>query len=399
MLREGGARAEGGRDGGDLEVGEGELDALMGQEEGRAGADGGRQAPGGAGGAGGREAGRRPAGGGEGAGTREESVLWSPGVLWALGYAVASIAITLFNKAVLSEYEFKFPLFLTMCQGAFTILALLVLKQARYLDFPEFNLQTAWQVAPLSLVSSFYIVVSLAALGDTNVPMFTALRRLTILFVMVGEYIYSSKVPSTEVKWSVVVMCVGALVAALKDLSFDWWGYFMVFLTNVATALYTVYIKVVKDRTKLSVAALLYYNTLVTLPLSAVLAVATGEFHQAVSHEALSDVGFQVSFFFSCTLAFFLNMSAYFSTAINSPTSQSVIGQLKNFVAFILSLVLFSDYIFEPWNFVGLLVGFLGGVWYTWIQYKEQASKADAERQLQNQPTPPATPSVPITRV
>jgi hypothetical protein len=39
------------------------------------------------------------------------------------------------------------------------------------------------QVFPLAAIFLFYVVVSLSALGAVNIPMFTALRRTTILVV------------------------------------------------------------------------------------------------------------------------------------------------------------------------------------------------------------------------
>jgi hypothetical protein len=51
------------------------------------------------------------------------------------------------------------------------------------------------------------------------------------------------------------------------------------------------------------------------------------------------------------------------------------VGQLKNFVAFLLGLVLFDDYIYDPINFLGLIIGFIGGVQYSWVSYLEKAAK------------------------
>lgn len=65
---------------------------------------------------------------------------------------------------------------------------------------------------------------------------------------------------------------------------------------------------------------------------------------------------FQASVF----LAFLLNVCSFYSTTLNSARTQNVVGQLKNFAAFLLGLVLFSDYVYEPFNFLGLLVGFAG---------------------------------------
>ena len=48
-----------------------------------------------------------------------------------------------------------------------------------------FSISTAKKVAMLSFIFIIYVVISLIALSRVNVPMFTALRRLTVVFVMV----------------------------------------------------------------------------------------------------------------------------------------------------------------------------------------------------------------------
>ena len=67
------------------------------------------------------------------------------------------------------------------------------MKRAGLIDFPAFNFATARKVAPLSFVFIAYVVISLISLGRVNVPMFTALRRLTIVFVMIEEYFLLSE--------------------------------------------------------------------------------------------------------------------------------------------------------------------------------------------------------------
>lgn len=288
------------------------------------------------------------------------------------------MAITLFNKAVLTEYEFQFPQVLTVCQGAFTIVSMYLLRASGAITFGDLNWKVARQVAPLSLVFIFYVVVSLAALGRVNVPMFTALRRTTLLFVMALEYSSSGTVPTRWTMAAAGVMMLGAMIAAAKDLTYDPVSYGFVFLTNLGTALYTVNIASVKREHKLDIFTMLWYNNLMTMPALAILAWWSGEMEAVMNFPHMADTGFLTVFFFSATLAFFLNYSTYQSTSLNSPTTQSVIGQLKNFVAFVLSLVLFSDYKFHVVNFGGLLIGFAGGVWYSVMQMQGTPKKAPA---------------------
>ena len=60
-------------------------------------------------------------------------------------------------------------------------------------------------------------------------------------------------------------------------------------------------------------------------------------------------MNFQASIF----LAFLLNVCTFYCTTLNTARTQTVVGQLKNFFAFLLGLVLFDDYKYQPINFAG----------------------------------------------
>lgn len=157
-------------------------------------------------------------------------------------------------------------------------------------------------------------------------------------------------------------------------------SYTYLFFTNVFTSLYTVYINVVRRDTGLNVWGLLYYNTVLTLPVLALLAVVSGDLQAAWAFPHSRDPIFQINFQASIWLAFLLNVSTFYCTTLNSARTQTVVGQLKNFIAFLLGLVLFNDYLYDHINFFGLLVGFAGGIQYSYVQYQETLAKEAAKK-------------------
>ena len=158
----------------------------------------------------------------------KQAALSGNGLVWAVAYGVISVVITLFNKAVLTSHGFSASMTLTLLQGVVSVVGCELLKATGKpeLQYPAFNLKTVWQVAPLSFVFIAYVVISLMALERVNIPMFTALRRLTICFVMVEEYFLLDKTSSVDITRSVYVMLLGAAIAAWKDLTFDPVSYF-----------------------------------------------------------------------------------------------------------------------------------------------------------------------------
>jgi solute carrier family 35 protein len=188
---------------------------------------------------------------------------------------------------------------LTFLQGMVTLVCLDLMKRRKLIDYPNFDWGVARKVAPLSFVFIAYVVISLVSLGRVNVPMFTALRRLTIVFVMIEEFYMLGILPSSRVMHSVIIMCIGAAIAAYRDLTFDLvrdatefnmdisklhalqTSYTFLFLTNLFTSLYTVYINVIKKETNLNVFAMMYYNNVTTMPALLFLAYITGDLGRA----------------------------------------------------------------------------------------------------------------------
>jgi solute carrier family 35 protein len=86
----------------------------------------------------------------------------------------------------------------------------------------------------------------------------------------------------------------------------------------------------------------------------------------------------QFSFFFSSTLAFFLNYSIYLCTTANSALATSVTGQIKTIASTVLGFLLFDDATPTVVNSIGLAIGVAGSVWYAVAKYRQQAPSAPA---------------------
>lgn len=137
-----------------------------------------------------------------------------------------------------------------------------------------------------------------------------------------------------------------------------------------------MYINVVKRDTGLNVFGMMYFNSVLTLPVVLLIAVGTGDWSAAWNFKYARDFFFQMNFQASIFMAFLMNVATFFSTTLNSARTQTVVGQLKSIVPFLLGLFLFDDYIYDPINFVGLIVGFWGGIQYSYITYKNKEDAA-----------------------
>jgi hypothetical protein len=188
---------------------------------------------------------------------------WERGAA-ALFYGVSSLAVIFINKIIMSEYGFPYFDFLAAVQFAATTLILSVLIFMRRIEsIPSISFSVIREVLPISVMFLGNVLCGLGSTRSLNLPMFTALRRFSILMTMVAESCLLGARPSSAVVLSVGMMVGGALVAAVFDLSYDLEGYVLVFLNNLFTALNGVWMKkALGPSGQCSKMAVLYYNSL-----------------------------------------------------------------------------------------------------------------------------------------
>ncbi|GAU23145.1 hypothetical protein TSUD_305930 [Trifolium subterraneum] len=119
------------------------------------------------------------------------------GAFAAICYMSCAVLLVMFNKAALSSY-----------------------------NFPSAN-----SIAFLQLVT-------MESVRGVNVPMYTTLRRTTVVFTMFVEYMLVGQRYTPSIIFSVGLIVFGAFIAGARDLSFDAYGYAIVFLSNIMTAIY-----------------------------------------------------------------------------------------------------------------------------------------------------------------
>ena len=77
----------------------------------------------------------------------------------------------------------------------------------------------------------------------TSLPMFTALRRFSILLTMYGEFLILKSSKPCKIQLSVYIMVIGSCVAAYDDFSFNIFGYTSIILNDIFTAANNIYTK------------------------------------------------------------------------------------------------------------------------------------------------------------
>lgn len=299
-----------------------------------------------------------------------ENVVWLKATS-AIFYGIASMLITFVNKIVLTTYNFPSSHVLGIGQMLSTIIILWICKKLNYLDYPNFDKSIISKIFPLPLIYIGNMMFGLNGTKQLSLPMFTVLRRFSILMTMIAEYYILNIKPKTAVQLSVYTMIIGATVAALNDLSFNMEGYIFIFLNNIFTAINGVYTKKKLDSKELGKYGLMYYNSLFMIIPAIVIGWITGDIKTSYEYNNWTNIGFLFSFFLSCIMGFVLLYSVIVCTLYNSALTTTIIGCLKNIGVTYLGMIIGGDYIFSWLNFIGLNLSVIGSLIYTWVTFRK----------------------------
>ena len=285
-------------------------------------------------------------------------------------YAVVSTSITFFNKIVLSTYSFDSSNIMTLAQIIFSLVFLVSMKAMNLITYSELTWSTSLSTSPLSISFLGMVLTGLGALKFLNIPMFNALRRVTTLITMAGEYYLLDKRESGKVQFSVYLMVIGAIVAGIYDFDFNFYGYILVALNCIFTAAYLLSIAKF-GKQGLNTFGLMYYNNIQSLPLVIILCLIGGDFNDLYNYTYFNDIGFWICFILQSALAFLLNYSIFLCTNVNSALATSVTGQIKNIATTAIGYFTFGDVTYNLWNVIGLACGVVASTWYSWLKFDE----------------------------
>uniref|UniRef100_A0A3Q3VS27 Uncharacterized protein n=1 Tax=Mola mola TaxID=94237 RepID=A0A3Q3VS27_MOLML len=189
-----------------------------------------------------------------------------------------------------------------------------------------------------------------------SLPMFTVLRKFTILMTMILEVFILRKTFPKRLVYSVAAIVLGAMVAASSDVAFDIEGYAFILLNDAFTAASNVYTKKNLGTEGLGKYGVLFYNAVIIIIPTLLASAFTGDLHKAVTFEDWIKASFIFSFLMSCFMGFLLMFSIVLCSYYNSALTTTVVGAIKNVAVAYIGIFLGGDYLFSWANFIGLSI-------------------------------------------
>ncbi|KAI4378450.1 hypothetical protein MLD38_015928 [Melastoma candidum] len=267
--------------------------------------------------------------------------------LIALWYS-SNIGVILLNKFLLSNYNFRFPIFLTMCHMA----ACSFFSYASIVFFRWVPLQAVRsrsqlvKIATLSVVFCGSVVGGNVSLRYLPVSFNQAVGATTPFFTAVFAYFVTLKREAWVTYAALIPVVAGVVIASGGEPSFHLFGFIMCISATAARAFKSVLQGVLlsSEGEKLNSMNLLLYMApiavLVLLPASLVMEPNVLDLTLSLGREKKY---LWPLLFLNASTAYVANLSNFLVTKHTSALTLQVLGNAKGAVAVVISILLFRN--------------------------------------------------------
>lgn len=260
----------------------------------------------------------------------------------------SNIGVILLNKYLLSNYGFKYPIFLTMCHmTACALLSYIAIAWLKVVPMQTVRSRVQFtKIATLSAVFCASVVTGNISLRYLPVSFNQAVGATTPFFTAVFAYLMTLKREGWLTYVTLIPVVTGVIIASGGEPSFHLFGFLMCVGATAARALKTVLqgILLSSEAEKLNSMNLLMYMAPIAV-VCLIPAALTMEKNVVGITVALAkeDTKFIWYLLFNSTLAYFVNLTNFLVTKHTSALTLQVLGNAKGAVAVVISILIFRN--------------------------------------------------------
>ncbi|CAJ2640205.1 unnamed protein product [Trifolium pratense] len=268
----------------------------------------------------------------------------------------SNIGVLLLNKYLLSNYGFKYPIFLTLCH----MMACSMLSYIAIAWMKMVPLQTVRSRVQFVKISSLGLIFCLSVVGGNislrylPVSFNQAIGATTPFFTAVFAYVMTLKREGWLTYMALVPVVTGVMIASGGEPSFHLFGFIMCVSATAARALKTVLQGVLlsSEAEKLNSMNLLMYMAPVAVAFLLPASIIMEEDVLGITIQlAREDSTIVWLLLFNSTLAYFVNLTNFLVTKHTSALTLQVLGNAKGAVAVVISILIFRN----PVSVTGML--------------------------------------------
>ncbi|KAK4579385.1 hypothetical protein RGQ29_029166 [Quercus rubra] len=268
----------------------------------------------------------------------------------------SNIGVLLLNKYLLSNYGFKYPIFLTMCHmTACSLLSYVAIAWMKMVPMQTIRSRVQFfKIAALSLVFCVSVVFGNISLRFLPVSFNQAIGATTPFFTAVFAYIMTLKREAWLTYVTLIPVVTGVIIASGGEPSFHLFGFIICVAATAARALKSVLqgILLSSEGEKLNSMNLLLYMAPIAvvflLPATLIMEENVVGITLALARDDHKIIWYLL---FNSSLAYFVNLTNFLVTKHTSALTLQVLGNAKGAVAVVVSILIFRN----PVSVTGML--------------------------------------------
>lgn len=302
------------------------------------------------------------------------------------GYVGLWIALSgtviLFNKYILSNYGFPYPISLTMMHMGFCSTLAILLVKSGYVESCNMSMDTYVRaVMPIGFLYSGTLWLGNAAYMYLSVSFIQMLKALMPVAVFCVGTSFGTEQFNWPVFSNMLVVSVGVCIASYGEINFIWAGVILQ-LASIATEssrLTLVQLLLQSRGLKLNPITSLYYISPCCFAFLAV------PFALYEAPRLMADDSYRFDsgvMFLNCLAAFGLNLAVFMLIGKTSALTMNIAGVVKDWMLIGLSVLLFGSPV-TPINLIGYGISFLAVGWYNFSKLRKMHQAAEDAKQRQ----------------
>ncbi|KAG5071513.1 hypothetical protein AAZX31_03G068300 [Glycine max] len=273
-----------------------------------------------------------------------------------IAWYTSNIGVLLLNKYLLSNYGFRFPVFLTTCHMLVcSLFSYVIVSVTEAVPLQRVRSRSQfWRIVALGVVFCFSVVCGNVSLRYIPVSFNQAIGATTPFFTAVFAYAVSAKREAWVTYATLLPVVAGVVIASGGEPSFHLFGFIICVSSTGARAFKSVLqdILLSSEGEKLnSMNLLLYMAPIAVMVLLPTILLMEGNVIQITMDLARKDIRIFWYLLLSSSLAYFVNLTNFLVTKHTSALTLQVLGNAKGAVAVVVSILIFKN----PISMIGML--------------------------------------------
>jgi len=291
--------------------------------------------------------------------------------LSVIGWFVFNISIANVNKWIFSNYNFRFPVFLTLIHMGCSMILSAIAIRFGWSPLKEIGSWRKWMLKILPLAAIFCASVAAGNIGLRYIYVSYAqiVTATTPLFTVVVTKLLTKQSLKWEIYLSMLPIAGGVGLASWQEADFNLFGFMAIVIATALRAVKSVWqgILLADDEDRIDPLSLLYYMAPPSFCMLFFLCLICEPDLVLSSHSlsaTFTDPSLTFWLIISGFIAFILNIMNLLVTKYTSAVTLQVLGNVKVVLSIIVSVLIFHNEVsFLSW--IGCSITLIGVNWYS----------------------------------